>query len=132
MSAKDTIKILLVEDNPGDSLIIREMLKETEYTQFKLTHSPKLIDGLKNLEENKFDIVIVDLNLPDSEGLETFLKILSKHPELPIIILTGLSDEETGIDAVKQGAQDYLVKGEFNGKLLVRSINYAIERKGLE
>ena len=132
MSAGDTIKILLVEDNPGDSLIIREMLKETVYTQFKLIHSPKLEDGLKNLEENKFDVVILDLNLPDSEGLETFLQILGKHPELPIIILTGLSDEETGIDAVKQGAQDYLVKGEFNGKLLVRSINYAIERKGLE
>jgi len=132
MSAGDTIKILLVEDNPGDSLIIREMLKETEYTQFKLIHYPKLEDGLKNLEENKFDVVILDLNLPDSEGLETFLQILGKHPEPPIIILTGLSDEEMGIDAVKQGAQDYLVKGEFNGKLLARSINYAIERKGLE
>ena len=133
MSNKDkAIKILLVEDNPGDLKIIQEMLKESQYTPFKLTHAPKLKDGLKTLQNNKFDVIILDLNLPDSEGLDTFLQILSKHPELPIIILTGLSDEEMGINAVKQGAQDYLVKGEFNGKLLARSINYAIERKRLE
>ncbi len=133
MSTKETvIKILLIEDNPGDYLILKKMLKETEYTTFKLTHSLKLKDGLQILQNNKFDVIILDLNLPDSEGLDTFLQILSKHPELPIIILTGLSDEEMGVNAVKQGAQDYLVKGEFNGKLLARSINYAIERKRLE
>ena len=133
MNARDSpIKILLVEDNPGDFRIIQQMLKESEHTLFELIHVPKLEAGLKLLEDSKFDIVILDLNLPDSEGLDTFVQVLSKHPELPIIILTGLSDEEVGIDAVKKGAQDYLVKGEFNGKLLVRSIHYAIERKRLE
>lgn len=133
MKARDApIKILLVEDNPGDFRIIEQMLKESEHTLFKLVRVPKLEEGLERLEESKFDIAILDLNLPDSDGLDTYVKVLSKHPEIPIIILTGLADEEVGIDAVKQGAQDYLVKGEFNGKLLVRSIHYAIERKRLE
>ena len=131
--AKDKpFKVLLIEDNPGDFRIIKEMLKETQHTKFELEHYTSLKTGLEHLEESKFDIVILDLQLPDSDGLNTFIQVLSKHPELPIIILTGLADEEVGINAVKQGAQDYLVKGEFDGKLLVRSINYAIERKRLE
>lgn len=129
---ENTVGILLVEDNPGDYLIIKEMLKETEHKPFTLTHVTQLEEGLKYLQESKFDVVILDLKLPDSEGLDTFVKVLNKHPEIPILILTGLADEEVGVNAVKQGAQDYLVKGEFDGKLLVRSIYYAIERKRLE
>jgi DNA-binding response OmpR family regulator len=81
---------------------------------------------------NKFDIILLDLGLPDCEGLNSFKVIFKKYSTIPIIILTGLANEETGIKSIKYGAQDYLVKGEFNGKLLVRAIQYAIERKKLE
>ena len=126
------IKLLLIEDNIGDSVIIRKMLEESENTTFELTHAPRLKNGLKHLETEKFDIILLDLGLPDSEGFESFKITLRKHPVIPIIILTGLEDEEIGIKTIKYGAQDYLVKGEFNGKLLVRAIQYAIERKKLE
>lgn len=132
MNVKNIIKLLIIEDNQADYRIIEELLKETEFSEFNITHRTKLEDGLKQLEHTNFDIVLLDLNLPDSNGLNTFHKILSKRPELPIIILTGLSDEEMGVNMIKQGAQDYLVKGEFTGKNLVRSIHYAIERKKLE
>ncbi len=126
------IKLLLIEDNIGDSVIIRKMLDESENTTFELTHTQRLKNGLKHLETEKFDIILLDLGLPDSEGFKSFKITLKKHPEIPIIILTGLGDEEIGIKTIKYGAQDYLVKGEFNGKLLVRAIQYAIERKKLE
>ena len=126
------IKVLLIEDNKGDSAIILEMLKKSENAQFELIHTPRLKAGLSLLENEKFDVILLDLGLPDSEGLKSFKVILKKNPTIPIIILTGLANEEIGIKAIKYGAQDYLVKGEFNGKLLVRAIQYAIERKKLE
>jgi DNA-binding response OmpR family regulator len=126
------IKVLLIEDNKGDSAIILEMLKESDNAQFELIHTPRLKAGLSLLENEKFDVILLDLGLPDSEGLKSFKVILKKNPTIPTIILTGLANEEIGIKAIKYGAQDYLVKGEFNGKLLVRAIQYAIERKKLE
>jgi DNA-binding response OmpR family regulator len=126
------IKVLLIEDNTGDYEIILRMLDKSENAEFELTHTTRLVSGLKLLEIEKFDIILLDLGLPDSVGLESFKATLEKHPAIPIIILTGLANEETGINAIKYGAQDYLVKGEFNGKLLVRAIQYAIERKKLE
>ncbi len=126
------IKVLLIEDNKGDSAIILEMLKKSENAQFELIHTPRLKAGLSLLENEKFDVILLDLGLPDSEGLKSFKVILKKNPTIPTIILTGLANEEIGIKAIKYGAQDYLVKGEFNGKLLVRAIQYAIERKKLE
>jgi DNA-binding response OmpR family regulator len=126
------IKVLLIEDNKGDSAIILEMLKESDNAQFELIHTPLLKAGLSLLENEKFDVILLDLGLPDSEGLKSFKVILKKNPTIPTIILTGLANEEIGIKAIKYGAQDYLVKGEFNGKLLVRAIQYAIERKKLE
>jgi two-component system sensor histidine kinase UhpB len=128
----EPIKVLLIEDNRGDSAIILGMLKKSEIAQFELTHTPRLKAGLSLLENEKFDIILLDLGLPDSEGLGSFKTTLKKNPTTPIIILTGLANEEIGIKAIKYGAQDYLVKGEFNGKLLVRAIQYAIERKKLE
>ena len=128
----EPIKVLLIEDNAGDYEIILQMLEVSEKAEFKLTYTPRLVSGLKLLESKKFDIILLDLGLPDSVGLESFKTILNKHPAIPIIILTGLANEEIGIQAIRYGAQDYLVKGEFNGKLLVRAIQYAIERKKLE
>jgi DNA-binding response OmpR family regulator len=126
------IKVLLIEDNTGDYEIILKMLEKSETSEFELIHTPRLSSGIELLENNTFDAILLDLGLPDSEGLESFNVILKKHPEIPTIILTGLAVEETGIQSIKYGAQDYLVKGEFNGKLLTRAIQYAIERKKLE
>ena len=128
----EPIKVLLIEDNVGDCELILKMLETSEIAEFKLTHTSRLTSGLKLLETGKFDIILLDLGLPDSVGFESFKSTLELHPAIPIIILTGLANEETGIQAIKYGAQDYLVKGEFNGKLLVRAIQYAIERKKLE
>ena len=122
------IKILLVEDNPGDARLLDVYLKETFNTSFALITTDSLTKGLNLLEERKFDIVILDLSLPDSTGLDTFKKVNSHSPETPVIVLTGYEDESIGINAMKLGAQDFLVKGDVNGKELTRSINYSIER----
>jgi two-component system, NarL family, sensor histidine kinase UhpB len=119
---------MLVEDNPGDALIINEMLKEIYDDKFELAHFKRVDEGLKHIEED-FDILLLDLNLPDSHGVETF-KTMNKHvPELPIIILTGLVDENLAINIVSEGAQEYLVKGQIDKQLLSKSIKYSIERK---
>jgi len=128
---ENVIRIILVEDNPGDALIIQEMLKEIYENKFDL-HRFKLVeDGLKHLDED-YDIMLLDLNLPDSQGIETFNTMNNNAPELPIIILTGLIDEELAINIVSEGAQDYLVKGQIDKQLLSRSIKYSIERKHIE
>ena len=128
----EPIKVLLIEDNVGDYELILKMLDSSEIAEFELTHTSRLTSGLRLLESGKFDIILLDLGLPDSVGFESFKSTLELHPAIPIIILTGLTNEQTGIQAIKYGAQDYLVKGEFNGKLLVRAIQYALERKKLE
>jgi PAS domain S-box-containing protein len=126
------IKVLLVEDNPGDVVIIQEMFKEIYGVDFKVTPSNDLLTGIKLLNKNDFDILLLDLNLPDSHGIETFRNMNQSAPDLPIIILTGFSDEELAISSVGEGAQDYLVKGQIDSPLLARSIKYAIERKNIE
>lgn len=126
------IKILIIEDNPEDLRLIEEMLKEVESPMFELHHSKRLSDGLRCLVRDDFDILLLDLSLPDSVGLDTFFSVYEQAPEIPIVILTGFNDEETAIKAVSEGAQDYLVKGQVNSLLLSRSISYAIERKLIE
>jgi len=122
------IRIMLVEDNPGDALILNEMLKEIYDDQFKLVHFKRLDEGLEHIKED-FDIMLLDLNLPDSHGIVTFNSMNNHAPELPIIILTGLNDEDLAINIVSEGAQDYLVKGQIDKQLLSKSIKYSIERK---
>ncbi len=129
--AEKMIHIILVEDNPGDALIIKEMLKEIYDDNFDLEHFQRVEDGVKNLNED-FDIMLLDLNLPDSQGFETFNTMNKNAPELQIIILTGLVDEDLAINIVSEGAQDYLVKGQIDKQLLSRSIKYSIERKHIE
>ena len=85
-----------------------------------------------HLADEKFDVIILNLDLPDSVGLNSFNALLKQNPNIPIIFLTDIANEEIGIECIKNGAQDFLVSGEFNGKLLVRSIRYAIERKKIE
>jgi two-component system, cell cycle sensor histidine kinase and response regulator CckA len=128
-----TIKILLVEDNPGDVLLLQETLSEITLVTFAVVNVERLSEALKQLQIEVFDVILLDLVLPDSQGLESFAKIYQQVPLTPIVVLTGMSDETTAIKAMQAGAQDYLVKGRVSGSdLLMRSIRYAIERKRAE
>ncbi|MDD2310405.1 MAG: diguanylate cyclase [Desulfuromonadaceae bacterium] len=122
---------LLIEDDPGDALLIREMLEQQE-CKAQLITVERLSEGIHFLQQNPCDVVLLDMNLPDSSGLSTMTRLLDAAPSTPIIVLTGLSDESFGTDAVKSGAQDYLVKGEIDGRVLKRAMFYAVERKKLE
>jgi signal transduction histidine kinase len=126
------INILLIEDNPGDARLIKEYLSDVKNIGFNLRVCERLNSGIEILESEYIDTILLDLNLPDSEGLKSFDKIFSTAPHVPIIVLTGLNDEITAISAVQKGAQDYLVKDNVEGNLLIRSIRYAIERKSAE
>ncbi|WP_040899595.1 diguanylate cyclase [Xenococcus sp. PCC 7305] len=122
------IKTLLVENNKRDAFLLRKKLVKTEEVQFNLTHAERLETAVSFLHQESFDIVLLDLSLPDSKGLETLLTLEKIAPNLPIVLLTGFKDEIIALKAVRQGAQDYLVKEQTTTDVLVRSINYAIER----
>lgn len=126
------IRILLVEDNPADALLLQETLKRDSRTRFTSTQAESLAQALAHLSAAPFDIVLLDLGLPDSQGPESLTRLLQAQPDVPVVVLTGLDDEDTGTRAVHLGAQDYLVKGNFPPFLLGRSIRYAIERKRSE
>ncbi|MGF1488066.1 MAG: ATP-binding protein [Prochloraceae cyanobacterium] len=124
------INILLIEDNPVDALLIEKQLKKSNFIKFEITHADYLHKAISKLQkQNFFDVVLLDLTLPDSKGINTFLTIKELNPCLPIILLTGISDEKIAIKALRQGAQDYLLKDEAHGKLIIQAIRYAIERK---
>ena len=125
---KETIPVLLIEDNPGDARFIQELLKESSNVYFNLTIQETLSEGLEVFLKNKFDIILLDLNLPDSFGLNTVSIIHEKIKDIPIIVLTGRVDEELALKSLKFGIQDYLVKGKIDSVLLERSISYAVER----
>ena len=123
----NSIKVLLVEDNAGDALLLRETLADTT-AAIEWSHDRMLKDALERLERERFDVVLLDLSLPDSQGIETFKKIQRRAPDAPVVMLTGLNDETVAAEAMRQGAQDYLVKGGADGHALLRSMRYAIER----
>jgi signal transduction histidine kinase len=122
-------KILVVEDNPADALLIREMLREPQGNIFALDQVSRLSDGLRQLEAGSYDLILLDLSLPDSYGFSTFRRFQEHAPHIPVIVLTGRDDKALALRAMRNGAQDYLVKGNIDGNLLQRSIRYAIERK---
>lgn len=125
-------KVLLVEDNPGDAFLIQEQFKAAKSYVYQLTHVEYLAQAISFLAQDSYDVILLDLSLPDSRGLET-LKTLKEHSlAIPIVILSGINDEELAIQAVRQGAQDYLVKGQVQGEILVQALRYAIERKHIE
>ncbi|MCX9010788.1 MAG: ATP-binding protein [Candidatus Methanoperedens sp.] len=126
------IKVLLIEDNPGDARLIKEMLMEAGNISFDLEWRDRLSAGLERLAEGGIDVVLLDLMLPDSRGSETFDRTLAQAPEVPIVVMTGIDDETLATSAVQKGAQDYLIKGQVDSNLLVRSIRYAIARKQAE
>ena len=125
----DRLRVLLVEDNPADIDLIREMLPETGPVGFRLESVSRLSEAFRRLEGGDIDLVLLDLGLPDSHGLQTFHKLRKAAPDIPMVVLTGNTDQETAIAAVREGAQDYLLKGEVSGSLLGRSAQYAVERK---
>ena len=124
-------RVLLIEDDCGDAGLIQEILSEGKTRPFDLECADRLSKGVKHLAEGSTDIVLLDLSLPDSQGLETLIKVHAQAPEVPIVVLTGLNEERIAIEAMQDGAQDYLVKGQVDSNLLVRTLNYAIERQQL-
>jgi signal transduction histidine kinase/DNA-binding NarL/FixJ family response regulator len=129
--SKTPTKILLVEDKPGDVVLLREMLGQinSHTAEFALAEATRLASAIKHLQESAFDIVLLDLSLPDSQGIATLARVKDTRPNVPIVVLTGYDDDSIATKALRQGAQDYLVKGQIDRRMLLRAIRYAIERK---
>ncbi|MBN1427640.1 MAG: response regulator [Anaerolineae bacterium] len=125
------IAVLLIEDNPLDARLIRELLADASGSYFELEWVDRLSAGIERLNAGDVQIVLLDLSLPDSQGINTLSTLLTTMSTIPIIVLTGLDDEMMGLEAVQRGAQDYLIKGEVDSNLLARAIRYAIERRRL-
>ena len=124
--------ILLVEDNAGDARLLRELLTETGAGRLTLTHVDRLDAAIRCLTQAAFDIILLDLSLPDSQGAETLVRMHAAAQGIPIVLVTGREDEELGLQLIQAGAQDYLVKGQTTAPLLARALKYAVERKRLE
>jgi PAS domain S-box-containing protein len=124
----DYVSILLVEDNPGDARLVKELLKDVNDCDLKLKHASNFDEFKILYKESKTDIILLDLFLPESKGLDTLDYMIKEAPDVPIIVLSGMKEKSIAINAVKLGAQDYLIKGAINGNLLERAIFYAIER----
>ncbi len=123
------VKALLIEDNPGDARLIQMMLAEASGDLFEIETADRLGSGLRRLAQGGIGIVLLDLSLPDSRGLATFAQLHDNAPQIPIIVLSGLNDTTVAVQAVHEGAQDFLIKGQVDGQLLTRAMRYAIERK---
>ncbi|MEJ2568342.1 MAG: response regulator, partial [candidate division WOR-3 bacterium] len=121
-------RILIVED---DEKFVSVLSKQLEKNNYEVSHCGKLSDFMEIFVKEKFDLVLLDLGLPDSTGFKTYNKVSEVVSDIPVVILTGLDDEEVAMGAVKKGAQDYLVKGEVDNRTLLRSLDYAVERSRL-
>lgn len=129
---KKNIRVLMIEDNLGDARLIHELLSEVSTNNFEIEWADTFSKGLEYLSNNNADIILLDLSLPDSGGIETFMKLHAQVSNIPIVVLSGLDDERIAIKAVQEGAQDYLVKGQVDGSLIARALQYSIERKHTE
>lgn len=127
-----TVNLLLIEDNPGDANYLRALLTENRKLEFNIKRANRVAEGLELIRQGGIDIVLSDLHLPDSQGMETVRQVRAAARDIPIIMLTSLDDEEFAAQAVHAGAQDYLVKGDVDAVIMIRAIRYAIERKKLE
>lgn len=127
---RDLINILLVEDNFGDAELFQDILEMSQESHnFQVTHVMRLTEALIQLDRDPVQVILLDLSLPDSQGIQTLVTLRKKAPTLPIVVLTGLNNEQLAITAVREGAQDYLIKGLVSGGTITRSLFYAIERK---
>ena len=131
MSA-ESLNILLVEDNPGDARLFKEALKEAYATNFVLLHCTSLAHALERLPSAQLDVIVVDLGLPDAFGIDVVRRTRAGAPAIPVVVLTSRTDEALGLQALHEGAQDYLVKGELDPRLLARALRYAIERHRMQ
>jgi two-component sensor histidine kinase len=128
----EKITLLLVEDSIDDAKLLRLLLREFHGAQFEIVHVSYLRDALERLKSSDIEAILLDLSLPDSQGAITFQRIYEAARTIPILVLTGYDDETTAVNTVREGAQDYVVKGKSDGDLLGRAICYAIERKKSE
>ncbi len=128
----DSIHVLLVEDSPSVTLQIQKLLADTPGVSFRLDHAGDLATALEMIADESIAAVILDLGLPDSEGLGSLWKMRERAPEVPIVVFTGVNDDELALEALRSGAQDYLVKRQVSGPLIVRAVRYAMERKQAE
>jgi DNA-binding NarL/FixJ family response regulator len=120
--------LLLVEDNPGDVMTVKELLAESQRETFMIMHAPRLDDALRSLEANEIDVVVLDLGLPDAAGVDTVKAVRALRGQVPIVVLTGNDDEELALACIDAGAQDYLPKSEVSARNLKRAIGYSITR----
>jgi PAS domain S-box-containing protein len=130
--AATSIKVLLIEDSKMDSHLLSVLLRESTSSFFQIHHAERLADALNRLRQEKFDVILSDLSLPDSQGFETFESLNAQAADIPILVLSGTDDETLAARAVREGAQDYLVKGRVDGYILGRAISHAIERHRVE
>jgi two-component system cell cycle response regulator len=130
----EPFEVLLVEDNPGDARLIQELLEEGGEHDFRLTHVTSLREAIDHLAAGGpvTHAVLLDLGLPDETGLDTLRRLLPSAGRSSVVVITGVNDEQLGVSAVQEGAQDYLVKGQVDGRALRRALRYAIERQGIQ
>jgi DNA-binding NarL/FixJ family response regulator len=131
VSPPDRFRALLIEDDPDDALLIRDILADAEPIGVELFHESHLEAGLRRLRTPGVDLVLLDLSLPDAQGIDTLRRLRRARPDLPVVVLTGTDDTDTALRAVRSGAQDYLVKGRFGDDTLIRAMRYAVERHRL-
>lgn len=129
---EDQLDILIIEDNPADFFIVEDMLRSSTITVKEIYHASRISEGKAFLQRKKIGLVLLDLSLPDSFGIDSFLQIRALVQHIPVIILTGSTESTVALEALQQGAQDYLVKGDFKTDLLTRAIKYSVERKNAE
>jgi len=131
-----TLNVLLIEDNPGDVRLVKKMLHQTSFsdnptTPINVTHTDRLQTALTYLQKHTYDVILLDLSLPDANNFDSILKLKEEYPSTPIIILSGQAVNQTAVEAVQHGAQDYLVKDDLTANLLLKTIHYTIERHRL-
>src|SRR5580700_3859508 len=132
MSKKSFKILLLVEDNPGDARLLREMFTDQGSHNTELTHVVCMQDAERHLAERAYDIILLDLGLPDAQGLSAIRRTRAAAPRIPLVVITGSDDESLATQALQEGAQDYLVKGQIDARGLLRALRYAVERTNME
>ncbi len=131
-ASADAVRLLVIDDNPGDRRLVEAELSIGAVGRFAVTGGASLADAAARLADGEFDAAVLDMGLPDSQGLDTVRRFVALAPELPFVVLTGFNDRDTGIAAVAAGAQDYLVKGDLRGDVLERALSHAVERKRID
>jgi signal transduction histidine kinase len=131
-AGKKALQVLLVEDNAGDARLLREMFSKEEAGSFALTHLTRMSEAEKRLAEGGVDIVLLDMGLPDGHGMETLRRARAAAPDVVMIVLTGLEDEALAAESIKEGAQDYLIKGQIENRALPRALRHAMERHRMQ